>query len=57
MTLAKDWKDGCLSIITRGMSKNYTELGFTDAQTSKWVVLDGDVDTLCMDRVHEHGDG
>jgi len=27
MTLAKEWKDGVLSIIMRGMSKNFKELG------------------------------
>mmetsp|Transcript_166710 Transcript_166710/g.405134 ORF Transcript_166710/g.405134 Transcript_166710/m.405134 type:complete len:2545 (+) Transcript_166710:2-7636(+) len=52
MTLAKDWKDGCLSILMRGMSKNYKELGFTEAQTSKWVVLDGDVDTLWIESMN-----
>lgn len=25
MTLAKDWKDGVLSIIMRGMSKNFSD--------------------------------
>jgi dynein heavy chain len=44
MTLAKDWKDGVISIIMRGMSKNFSEQGFHDYQTYKWVVLDGDID-------------
>lgn len=44
MTLAKDWKDGTLSIIMRGMSKNFADQGFHDYQIAKWVVLDGDID-------------
>ena len=28
MTLSKDWKDGCLSIIMRGMAKNFAEQSF-----------------------------
>ena len=44
MTLSKDWKDGVLSIIMRGMAKNIGEQGFHEHQTYKWVVLDGDID-------------
>lgn len=43
MTLSKEWRDGCLSIIMRGMSKNFKELGYGPHQTHKWVVLDGDI--------------
>ena len=42
MTLAKDWKDGCLSIIMRNMCKEWAP--YTAAQSQKWVVLDGDID-------------
>ena len=52
MTLAKDWKDGVLSIIMRGMSKNYSEQGFHDYQTYKWVVLDGDIDAVWIESMN-----
>ncbi|KAL7443397.1 hypothetical protein ACHAXH_005661 [Discostella pseudostelligera] len=52
MTLTKDWKDGVLSIIMRGMSKNYAEQGFHDFQTSKWVVLDGDIDAVWIESMN-----
>lgn len=52
MTLAKDWKDGVLSIIMRGMSKNYSEQGFYDHQSSKWVVLDGDIDAVWIESMN-----
>ena len=52
MTLSKDWKDGVLSIIMRGMSKNYKELGYHEYQVSKWVVLDGDIDTLWIESMN-----
>ena len=52
MTLAKDWKDGVLSIIMRGMSKNFSEQGFFDYQTSKWVVLDGDIDAVWIESMN-----
>ena len=42
MTLAKDWKDGVLSIIMRNMSKNWAP--YNAKQHDKWVVLDGDID-------------
>jgi len=44
MNLSRDWKDGVLSIIMRGMSKNIRDLGYHAHQTNKWVVLDGDID-------------
>ena len=44
MTLGNDWKDGVVSIIMRGMSKNDRELGYHDYQIWKWVVLDDDID-------------
>jgi dynein heavy chain len=52
MTLSKDWKDGILSIIMRGMAKNDRDLGYTEAQTNKWIVLDGDVDTLWIESMN-----
>jgi len=44
MTLQKEWKDGALSIIMRGMSRDQKTLGFAAYQQNKWVVLDGDID-------------
>eukprot|EP00592_Proboscia_alata_P015189 CAMPEP_0194394788 /NCGR_PEP_ID=MMETSP0174-20130528/124051_1 /TAXON_ID=216777 /ORGANISM="Proboscia alata, Strain PI-D3" /LENGTH=2316 /DNA_ID=CAMNT_0039190629 /DNA_START=658 /DNA_END=7604 /DNA_ORIENTATION=+ len=52
MTLAKDWKDGVLSIIMRGMSKNFSDQGFHDYQTNKWVVLDGDIDAVWIESMN-----
>ena len=52
MTLAKDWKDGVLSIIMRGMSKNFSDQGFYDYQTHKWVVLDGDIDAVWIESMN-----
>ena len=52
MTMAKDWKDGLLSIVMRGMSKNYREQGYYEYQTSKWVILDGDVDALWIESMN-----
>ena len=52
MTLSKDWKDGVLSIIMRGMSKNVSEQGFHDYQTYKWVVLDGDIDAVWIESMN-----
>lgn len=44
MTLQKEWKDGALSIIMRGMSRDQKTLGYASYQQNKWVVLDGDID-------------
>lgn len=52
MSLTKDWKDGVLSIIMRGMSKNFAEQGFHDYQSSKWVVLDGDIDAVWIESMN-----
>ncbi len=52
MTLSKDWLDGALSIIMRGMSKNDRDLGYGEHQTHKWVVLDGDIDTLWIESMN-----
>ena len=52
MTLAKEWKDGVLSIIMRGMSKNVKELGYHAHQTAKWVVLDGDIDAVWIESMN-----
>lgn len=52
MTLSKDWKDGVLSIIMRGMAKNYAEQGFYDSQVYKWVVLDGDIDAVWIESMN-----
>ncbi|KDO31249.1 hypothetical protein SPRG_03866 [Saprolegnia parasitica CBS 223.65] len=52
MTLSKDWKDGVISIIMRGMSKNYAEQGFYESQMYKWVVLDGDIDAVWIESMN-----
>jgi dynein heavy chain len=52
MTLAKDWKDGVLSIMMRGMKNNDRDLGFHEYQSSKWVVLDGDVDAVWIESMN-----
>jgi dynein heavy chain len=52
MTLSKDWKDGCLSIVMRGMSANDRDLSYYDYQTTKWVVLDDDIDTLWIESMN-----
>jgi dynein heavy chain len=52
MTLAKDWKDGVLSIIMRGMAKNIAEQGFSATQSYKWVVLDGDIDAVWIESMN-----
>ena len=52
MTLSKDWKDGVLSIVMRGMSKNFKELGYNEYQTCKWVVLDGDIDAVWIESMN-----
>ena len=52
MTLAKDWKDGVLSIIMRGMSKNFADQRFHNYQTYKCVVLDGDIDAVWIESMN-----
>ena len=52
MTLSKDWKDGVLSIIMRGMAKNIAEQGFHDYQSYKWSVLDGDIDAVWIESMN-----
>lgn len=52
MTLAKEWKDGVISIIMRGMSKCYKELGYFESQQQKWCVLDGDVDAIWIESMN-----
>jgi hypothetical protein len=52
MTLAKEWRDGVISIIMRGMSKCYKELGYHQYQTIKWVVLDGDIDAVWIESMN-----
>jgi hypothetical protein len=52
MTLSKDWKDGVLSIIMRGMAKNFPDQGFYDYQSMKWVVLDGDIDAVWIESMN-----
>ena len=52
MSLSKEWKDGVLSIIMRGMSKNIADQGFHGYQTSKWVVLDGDIDAVWIESMN-----
>ena len=52
MTFSKDWRDGALSIIMRGMSKDDRDLGYGEHQTTKWVVCDGDIDTLWIESMN-----
>jgi len=52
MTLSKDWKDGVLSIIMRGMAKSFQDQGFYDYQVYKWVVLDGDIDAVWIESMN-----
>ncbi|KAL4106224.1 hypothetical protein PRIC1_004278 [Phytophthora ramorum] len=50
MTLDNDWKDGVLSAIMRNMSKNAAP--FSESQTYKWVVLDGDIDAVWIESMN-----
>ena len=50
MTLAKEWKDGVLSIIMRNMSKNVPP--YHEYQNYKWVVLDGDIDAVWIESMN-----
>lgn len=50
MNFSKDWKDGVLSIIMRNMSKSWAP--FHQKQTSKWVVLDGDIDAVWIESMN-----
>jgi dynein heavy chain len=52
MTLSKDWRDGCLSIIMRGMAKCFAEQAFHEYQSYKWAVLDGDIDALWIESMN-----
>ena len=52
MRMAKDWKDGLLSIVMRGMSKNFRDQGYYEYQTTKWVILDGDIDALWIESMN-----
>jgi dynein heavy chain len=52
MTMSKEWKDGCLSIVMRGMAKCFAEQGFYEYQTYKWVVLDGDIDAVWIESMN-----
>ena len=50
MTLTKDWRDGVLSIMMRNMSKNVSP--YSQIQTCKWVVLDGDIDAIWIESMN-----
>ena len=50
MTLAKEWKDGVLSIIMRNMSKEWAPFGLH--QDMKWVILDGDIDAVWIESMN-----
>ena len=52
MTLAHEWRDGVFSIIMRAMSKNLADHGFHAHQTSKWIVLDGDIDAVWIESMN-----
>ena len=46
------WADGLLPTVMRGMANNSKQLGFHPYQTSKWVVLDGDVDSKWIESMN-----
>jgi dynein heavy chain len=50
MTLTKDWRDGILSIIMRNMSKNNSP--YHASQIGKWVILDGDIDSIWIESMN-----
>lgn len=50
MTLDNDWRDGVLSSIMRNMSKSVAP--FSESQTYKWVVLDGDIDAVWIESMN-----
>lgn len=50
MNLAKEWKDGVLSIIMRNMTKN--QIPYRPIQVHKWVVLDGDIDAVWIESMN-----
>ncbi|GMH57655.1 hypothetical protein TL16_g02438 [Triparma laevis f. inornata] len=50
MTLAKDWKDGVLSIVMRNMCKCWAP--YTTSQEMQWVVLDGDIDAVWIESMN-----
>ena len=52
MTMSKEWKDGCLSIIMRGMCKCFPAQGFHEYQSYKWAVLDGDIDAVWIESMN-----
>jgi dynein heavy chain len=50
MTLSKDWRDGIISSIMRNMSQNASP--YAASQSSKWVVLDGDIDAIWIESMN-----
>ena len=46
------WIEGLLPTVVRGMARNSKRLGFHAYQTSKWVVLDGDVDVKWIESMN-----
>uniref|UniRef100_K3X576 AAA+ ATPase domain-containing protein n=1 Tax=Globisporangium ultimum (strain ATCC 200006 / CBS 805.95 / DAOM BR144) TaxID=431595 RepID=K3X576_GLOUD len=50
MTLDNDWKDGVLSSVMRAMSKDIAP--YSESQTYKWVVLDGDIDAVWIESMN-----
>lgn len=50
VTESQDWKDGVLSNLMRNMAKENPP--FTNSQSSKWVVLDGDIDALWIESMN-----
>lgn len=46
----KEWKDGILAVMMRDMSRN--EGRYKASQKYKWVVLDGDVDTVWIESMN-----
>ena len=50
MDATKEWRDGVLSIILRNMRNNVAP--FAANMSHKWVVLDGDVDSLWIENLN-----
>ncbi|GAB9467560.1 hypothetical protein Gpo141_00004900 [Globisporangium polare] len=50
MTLDNDWKDGVLSSVMRDMAKDIAP--YSETQTAKWVVLDGDIDAVWIESMN-----
>eukprot|EP01029_Cantina_marsupialis_P031992 TRINITY_DN941_c0_g1_i4.p1 TRINITY_DN941_c0_g1~~TRINITY_DN941_c0_g1_i4.p1 ORF type:complete len:2679 (+),score=890.45 TRINITY_DN941_c0_g1_i4:109-8145(+) len=50
MSLTKEWTDGALAHVMRSMSQHTGP--YTDQQTNKWIILDGDVDAVWIESMN-----